>query len=56
MELVQAKWNQKVLYWNWSPNTMGHESPVQGWNECLITYVLAASSTSYSIPEAVVYR
>lgn len=27
---------------------------IQGWNECLITYVLAASSTTHAIP-AVVY-
>ena len=26
---------------------------VRGWNECLITYVLAASSQSYSIPKVV---
>ncbi len=47
--------NQNVLYWHWSPNytwQMNHQ--IRGWNECLITYVLAASSTTYSIP-AVVY-
>ena len=27
--------------------------PVRGWNECLITYVLAASSQAYSIPRTV---
>ena len=46
--------NQNVLYWHWSPNynwQMNH--PIKGWNECLITYVLAASSTTYSIPPAV---
>lgn len=45
---------KKVLYWHWSPNvhwTMN--MPIQGWNECLITYVLAASSTTHSIPKAV---
>ena len=31
---------------------MNHQ--IRGWNECLITYVLAASSTTYSTP-AVVY-
>ena len=26
MELVQAKWNQNVLYWHWSPELQaGHE-------------------------------
>ena len=46
--------NQNVLYWHWSPNfnwQMNH--PIKGWNECLITYVLAASSTTYSIPPVV---
>jgi hypothetical protein len=47
--------DQNVLYWHWSPNfnwQMNHQ--IKGWNECLITYVLAASSTTYSVP-AVVY-
>jgi len=46
--------NQNVLYWHWSPNynwQMNHQ--IRGWNECLITYVLAASSASYSIPSTV---
>ena len=37
-----------MLYWHWSPNngwSMDHE--IRGWNECLITYVLAASSPRY---------
>lgn len=46
--------NENVLYWHWSPNynwDMNH--PVRGWNECLITYVLAASSPTHSIPKIV---
>lgn len=46
--------NQNVLYWHWSPTNnwiMNHQ--IRGWNECLITYVLAASSTSFSIPQVV---
>ncbi len=42
--------NQNVLYWHWSPNngwTMNHQ--IKGYNECLITYVLAASSPNYGI-------
>ena len=33
------------LYWHWSPE-FGWEMnmPIGGWNECLITYILAASS------------
>ncbi|HEY0067090.1 MAG TPA: glucoamylase family protein [Flavisolibacter sp.] len=45
---------ENVLYWHWSPNyfwEMNH--PIRGWNECLITYVLAASSTTHSIPKIV---
>ncbi len=37
--------NQNVLYWHWSPDkewAMNHQ--VKGWNECLITYVLAAAA------------
>jgi hypothetical protein len=45
------KSNENVLYWHWSPDkgwTMNHK--IQGWNECLVTYVMAASSKNYSIP------
>jgi hypothetical protein len=41
---------QDVLYWHWSPThgwAMNH--PIRGWNECLITYVLAASSPRHAI-------
>jgi hypothetical protein len=47
----------KVLYWHWSPNngwSMNHE--IRGWNECLITYVLAASAPQYAIDEQVYHR
>ena len=45
---------KKVLYWNWSPNSgFAVNVPVQGWNETLITYVLAASSPTHSIPKTV---
>jgi hypothetical protein len=45
---------KKVLYWNWSPSAgFAVNVPVQGWNECLITYVLAASSTSHGINKPV---
>jgi hypothetical protein len=46
--------NQNVLYWHWSSNYNWQMNfPIKGWNECLITYVLAASSTTYSIPPVV---
>jgi hypothetical protein len=44
---------KNVLYWNWSPaHAWAVNVPVQGWNETLITYVLAASSTTHSVPKA----
>jgi len=54
---VQWNWfrrGQNVLYWHWSPN-FGFEInlPVRGWNESLITYVLAASSPTYPVPRIV---
>jgi len=46
--------NQNVLYWHYSP-TVGWAMNLQirGWNECLITYVMAASSTTHGIPASV---
>ncbi|MEN2283234.1 glucoamylase family protein [Algoriphagus sp. SE2] len=45
---------QKVLYWHWSPN-FGWEMnfALEGYNEALIVYILAASSPTHPIdPEA----
>jgi len=57
-----VEWNwfrqgtQNVLYWHWSPNyNWDMNVKIQGWNECLITYILAASSTTYGIPQ-IVYK
>ncbi|MGE5109131.1 MAG: glucoamylase family protein [Sphingobacteriales bacterium] len=45
---------QNVLYWNWSPNSgFAVNVKIQGWNECLITYVMAASSLTHPIPKIV---
>ena len=45
---------QNVLYWHWSPaNAWIINATVSGWNEALITYVMAASSLTHSIPKAV---
>jgi hypothetical protein len=41
---------ENVLYWHWSPNVswqMNHK--ITGYNECLITYILAAASPTHSI-------
>jgi len=41
---------RKVLYWHWSPhNGWALEHEIRGWNECLITYVLAASAPRYAV-------
>ena len=42
--------DQNVLYWHWSPvNGWTINNELRGWNECLITYILAASSLRYPI-------
>ena len=46
--------DQNVLYWHWSPDyNFEINLPIKGWNESLITYVLAASSATHSIPKIV---
>lgn len=48
---------QEVLYWHWSPNNgWSMNFPLRGFNECLITYVLAASGTQYPVSPAVYHR
>jgi hypothetical protein len=65
---ITALWNEvewpwftqggrEVLYWHWSPYNgwaMNHE--IRGWNECLMTYVLAAASPRYPIDPQVYHR
>jgi hypothetical protein len=47
------KGNENVLYWHWSPqHAWAMNFPLEGYNECLITYVLAASSPTHTIPAA----
>ncbi|RZK76496.1 MAG: beta-glucosidase, partial [Pedobacter sp.] len=55
---VEWDWYRKdggsTLYWHWSPNYNWEMNlPVKGWNEALITYVLAASSPTHPIPKSV---
>ncbi|MGQ0700307.1 MAG: glucoamylase family protein [Panacagrimonas sp.] len=59
-EEVEWDWytrdGREQLYWHWSPNNgwaMNH--PIRGWNECLVTYLLAAGSKRYPI-DPVVYH
>ncbi|MES2776375.1 MAG: glucoamylase family protein [Bacteroidota bacterium] len=56
----RVEWNwfrqggQNTLYWHWSPNYNWEMNlQVKGWNEALITYVLAAASTTFTIPKTV---
>lgn len=44
---------QQVLYWHWSPDYDWQMNfPLKGYNECLITYVMAASSPTHAITAA----
>ncbi len=42
---------QHVIYWHWSPD-YGWEMnfPLQGYNECMIVYILAAASPTHGVP------
>ncbi len=54
-----TKGGQEVLYWHWSPNNgWAMNFPVRGFNECLIMYILAASSPNekYQVPAAVYHN
>ncbi|AUP77908.1 glucoamylase family protein [Flavivirga eckloniae] len=45
--------NQDALYWHWSPNHgFDINLKLAGYNEVLITYILAAASPDYSIDKA----
>lgn len=46
-----------VLFWHWSPYqgwAMNHE--IRGWNECFITYILAAASPTHPISADVYHK
>lgn len=49
--------DQEVLYWHWSPNYAWEMNfPLKGYNECLITYVLAAASPTHGIEPEVYHQ
>lgn len=59
----EIEWNwytrgsEEVLYWHWSPNNdWAMNFPLRGYNETLITYVLAASGERYPITNVVYHR
>lgn len=48
---------KNVLYWHWSPEYQWEMNfPVRGFNECLIMYVLAASSPTHPVPAEVYHE
>ena len=48
------KSNENVLYWHWSPDKDWIMNvQVKGWDEALITYVMAAASATHTIPRIV---
>ncbi len=52
-----TKGGENVLYWHWSPNYDWEMNfDVRGYNECLIMYVLAASSPTHSVDPAVYHE
>lgn len=55
----RAEWSwhttsgKTALIWHWSPeNGWGTTHEIRGWDECLIAYVLGASSPTHPIPPA----
>ena len=48
---------KNVLYWHWSPNVGWKMNfAVRGYNECLIMYILAASSPTHGVPAEVYHE
>ena len=46
--------SENKLFWHWSPNNgFDMNFPIWGWNECLITYIISASSPNHSISKDV---
>lgn len=52
-----TKNGEKTLYWHWSPDHQWQMNvPLKGYNETLITYIMAASSPEYSIDAETYYN
>lgn len=58
-----VEWNwftrggKDVLYWHWSPDKeWAMNMQINGWNEGLIVYLLAASSPTYPVPASVYHK
>ncbi len=59
----EAEWSwfrkdqENILYWHWSPDYNWEMNfGIEGYNECLIYYVLAASSPTYPVPAEVYHE
>lgn len=60
-ETVEWSWytngGQNVLWWHWSPDyNFEINFQLKGYYEAMITYILAASSPTYSIPKEAYYE
>jgi hypothetical protein len=52
-----ARDGREVLYWHWSSsNDWALDLEIRGWNEALVTYVLAASAPRYPVNPVVYHR
>ena len=52
-----TKGGEKVLYWHWSPNYAWEMNfAIDGYNECLIAYIMAASSPEHAIDPEVYHQ
>ena len=48
---------QDVIYWHWSPEYEWEMNfPLEGYNECLIVYVLAAASPTHTVPASCYHK
>jgi len=48
--------NSDALYWHWSPDYTWHiHHRLTGWNETMITYLLAIASPTHSVPAELYY-
>jgi hypothetical protein len=52
-----TKGGEDVIYWHWSPDRQWQMNfPVKGYNECIIMYVLAASSPTHAVPPSAYHK
>lgn len=57
---VDWNWHRNgknVLYWHWSPeHSWEMNFAIRGFNECMITYILAAASPTHGVPAEVYHE